>query len=273
MSVIDELKYNFKNGEVFLKIIYINVFIFVFGVVIELLLYLLGIRIYQNYFILPSSFQNFIWSPWSIITYSFMHSSIFHLFFNMVFLYFIGGIFFKYLGRRTFLELYFLGSISGGLVFIVFSYMFADIHQNKISFLIGSSASIMAVLSGLTTHIPNYPVRIFNFKNLKLWHITAFLALLDFMQIPEDRNQGGHFAHIGGLAIGYLYIKKLHDRKYLNLIIDKIKSYLKPKPNSHNTDKQNKEKVDSILEKISKSGYDSLTKSEKDFLFNNKNDQ
>lgn len=284
MSIRNDIKYKFATLSLAEKLIVINVLVFICNTLIVFLLQLRPDVIVQ-WFQLPKSFSEFITQPWSIVTYAFFHGGFWHIFWNMIWLFFAGRIFLNLFNGRLFLNVYFLGAISGGLIFLL-CYNLFPVFSGINTALIGASAAVMAVLIFVCTYIPNQEVRVF-FFNVKLWYIGAFLVLLDLVQIPIS-NAGGHLAHLGGALLGFVYAKRLSEgkdigsgfEKGVSSVVDffkrnrssRLKTVHKNKQGNTNNkspfDKnEHQRKIDDILDKISKSGYDSLTKEEKDFLF------
>jgi membrane associated rhomboid family serine protease len=289
-EAIERLKYEFSKGTMPIKLIYLNVGVFVLVLLLNFIFHLFGTDIQPtilDVFSLHADGVEFITKPWTLLTYSLFHSGFSHILFNMLLLFLGGQIFLQYLTERQLLSLYILGVVAGGLLFVVsinaFPIFNHPIEDYKI---VGASAGVMALVIGIATYVPNYSVRLFLLGNVKLWHIAAFLLFIDLIQF-QSGNEGGHISHIGGDIIGYLYAKQLRKGKdigsWVNNIIDKITDLFKPKPHPFQkvyrnetprddyeynlTKKQHEEKVDDILGKISKSGYESLTSEEKDFLF------
>jgi len=233
---------------------------------------------------LPSSLEIFITRPWAFITYMFLHNDFLHLLFNMIWLHFAGKIFLQYLNPKQLLSTYILGGISGGLLFITaYNYVPALTIYTQNAQALGASASVLAIVVAIATYAPNYSVRFPFIGIVKLKHIAIFCVILDVLSIPQG-NAGGHIAHLGGALFGYFYIKQLKKgndisngfSNFLNKLVNtfKTKSKLKTVHKRSKSDKQfNKEKteqqkaVDLVLEKISKSGYESLSKEEKATLF------
>lgn len=278
------LKYQFARLNIAEKIIVINVAVFL---LVRLLKFLLQLQPWylESWFELPRGFMDFLVKPWTLITYSFLHGGFMHIFFNMLLLYYVARIFFNYFGPRRFINVYFLGVMLGGAFFLLAYNLFPAFSASQ-SPLIGASAGVMAVLIFICTYIPNQEVRVF-FFNVKLWHIGVFFVLLDLAFIPFG-NAGGRIAHLGGALLGYLYARKslegkdmgagfsrlldqfgeLFSRKKkapMKTVYKKQKSTAAGKVDYEKETRQRK--IDKILDKISKSGYDSLTKAEKDFLF------
>lgn len=277
------LKYQYANLSIAEKLIVVNVIVFI---VDGLLKTLLGVAI-MSWFELPKDFSIFITQPWSIVSYSFFHGSLGHVFWNMMLLYFSGRIFLNLFGNKRFLNVYFLGVIAGGLTFLLSYNVFPTLIHTNTS-LIGASAGVTAILIFICAYIPNQEVRLF-IINVKLWYIGAFVVLTDLIQIPTSGNVGGHLAHLGGAALGYFYARQLLNGTDIGSGFEKLvdgianifrkkekKSPLKTVYRKESVKKQTKpdyakeskqRKVDGILDKISKSGYESLSQEEKDFLF------
>ena len=280
------LKYKFTRLNIAEKLIAFNVAVFLIN---GLSIALLGFsnQGIVKWFELPEDFMAFLSQPWSLVTYSFFHAGIGHIFWNMLMLYFTGRIFLNLFDNKRFINVYFLGVILGGLLFML-SYNVFPTLINAHSALIGASAGVTAVLIFICAYIPNQEVRVI-FFNAKLWYVGAFFVLVDLVQIISGENIGGRIAHLGGALLGYLYARQLlkgNDigagfSRFLDSIeslfdAKKKKSPLKTVYNNRATgsknnadyDKQTRQrKIDDILDKISKSGYESLSKTEKDFLF------
>lgn len=276
------LQYQFARLTVAEKLIALNVLVFLLDGLSKALL---GHSI-SAWFQLPKDFLEFVGQPWSLVTYSFFHAGLMHIFWNMIMLYFASRIFLNLFDAQKFINVYFLGVIVGGLVFLL-SYNVFPTLLNTNTALIGASAGVTAVLIFVCAYIPNQEVRVF-FFNIKLWYIGAFFVLMDLIQIPYGGNIGGRLAHLGGALLGYVYARQLFKgndighgfTKLRNAIASLFKPREKKAPmktvykksatanNKADYDRQAKQrKIDIILDKISKSGYESLSKEEKDFLF------
>jgi len=281
-----QIKKKFGEASILNKLIYINVTIFILFSLFDVFSFLFNSNInsFINKFELPSNTDIFIQQPWSIITYMFFHSSILHLLFNMIWLHFGGKILINYINEKQFLSTYLIGGICGGILFILsynFIPAFNDIYLS--AFAIGSSASVFAIMIAAATYSPNLYVQLPLLGRIKLKHIAIFMITLDIISIPKG-NAGGHIAHIGGALFGYFYIyqlKKGQDysilmSKLIDIITNTFKTRSKFKTvhkraksdyefNAEKADQQ--KEINKILEKISKSGYDSLNQKEKDTLF------
>ena len=267
------------------KLILINVVCFVLPMLIKTVLFLFNISStnFFNWFELSASWIDLSTKPWSIITYSFLHSGFFHLFWNMYLLFFSSKLFLNLFPSNTFFNVYFLGVVVGGITFIL-SYTFFPVFQNSSPVMIGASAGVMAVFIFMSTYSPDLEIRLILF-NVKLRYLGIAFLLLDIVQIPYG-NAGGHLAHLGGAILGFYYVKQLKNGKDIGKpfknFIDKIINIFRKKPKMRTVYKREKsqkinkkvsnagekqKRIDRILDKISISGYESLTQAEKDFLF------
>tara|TARA_B100001027_G_scaffold167959_1_gene119711 strand:- start:3038 stop:3838 length:801 start_codon:yes stop_codon:yes gene_type:complete len=263
-----ELGYKyFINQPTFKKIIIINIIIFLLPLVSNTFLFLFNLKQINviKYFDLHPNFDQIIMSPWTIISYSFFHLDFFHIFWNMLILYLVSDYFLSFLNNKKFLEIYFYGAVSGGLLFI-FSYNIFPAFENSFSPLIGSSAAVYSLLIFVCSYYPNTSINLI-FFNVKLRNLGLFYVILSLIQIPFS-NAGGNIAHLGGAIYGFYYAKNFNKtNSALNILLNSLNKF-KMKSN-HKIDNQNE--IDKILDKISRSGYESLSKKEKEFLFKNSN--
>jgi membrane associated rhomboid family serine protease len=240
-----------------------------------------------QWFVLPDSFGEFIIQPWSFLTYSFIHFGFWHLFWNMIVLFWFGPFVLTLFNAKRFLTIYLLGAFFGGLLYVI-AYNLFPVFTGHAGYLLGASAAVRAIMIFIAAYTPHTQVRVF-FFNVKLWQVGMFVVILDIVQIPTSGNAGGLLAHLGGALFGYLYATQLAKGydigKWFENIMDWFTNLFKPrtkkpfrkvhrtvqKPTSGNSAKPEKnahqKKIDGILDKIGKSGYESLTKAEKDFLF------
>jgi len=281
MSLNEEIKYKLARLNVLEKIIAINVVIFFLSFLLKSILgsVILWLQ-------LPSELNSFLVKPWTIFTYAFLHFDFLHIVFNMLWLYFIGRIFLNLFSAKMALNIYFLGAIFGGLFFIL-GYTVLPSFFKGATYLVGASAAVRALFIFICAYMPNKEVRFFTF-NLKLWYLGAAFVTFDVLGL-FGLNSGGNLAHLGGAFLGYLYAKQLLKGNDIGRgfesMIDTISSWFKKSTKSNlktvHKDKSkvggftkgefeqfnNQKKIDVILDKISKSGYDSLTAAEKEFLF------
>lgn len=256
-------------------------------IVVNLIIYILGwiVKPIIGWLELPSNFSDFILQPWSIVTYAFVHFDFLHILFNMLWLYILAQWMLNLFSPKMALNIYFLGAIFGGALYLLVYNLFPDLFGN--SRLVGASASVRALLIFLCVYIPNREFRFFVIT-LKLWYLGLALVVLDVLGLFGP-NAGGNLAHLGGAFLGYIYATQLRRGsdigKGFEKMMDGISSFFKvSKKGTLKTVHKNKSKVggytqtdfnefnkqkkiDIILDKISKSGYDSLTAEEKEFLF------
>jgi membrane associated rhomboid family serine protease len=290
MSIIDDFKLQYRTGGIAQQLIFLNVGLFIVPEIIFSLLSLFGVPVnYMQYVSLDSMPMALAWKPWSIVTYAVFHSGIFHLLFNMVVLHFSTRLFTTYFNQKQLLGLYILGGIFAGIIYLI-SYLVFPGLENSSATLVGASGSIMAILFATVSYNPYMEIRLMFLGIIKLWHIAAVFIVLDLIQLPTS-NTGGHLAHLGGALFGYLFIvllKKGTDltdgvSKIIGFFVNKSRSkqnktpfkkvyrnYNPASPSSSSSRIVKKDKtqqqIDEILDKIGVSGYDSLSKEEKDFL-------
>lgn len=279
MSFINNIQGRFNQANIVEKFIAVNLCVFIGVFLLNTLGFLFQTQnSLVHWFILPATFDVFLTKPWTLITFGFIHLGFIHLLSNLIALYFIGNLFINYFTEKQFSSFYLLGTFFGGLLFML-SYNIFPVFSNDVSnsSLLGASAGVSAIFIGIATHIPNYQFKIPLIGYVKLWHLAAIWILLDIIQIPAG-NAGGHLAHIGGALFGFLYVNQASSND-IDLWSKLTRFFKKKSPlktvyktkgatqstKSNTTYKQ--EKIDAILDKISKSGYETLSQEEKDFLF------
>lgn len=288
MGIWDDIKSTFKNGNNLTRLIYINIAVFILITITTVIGFLLKNTIIADKAIdilsVPASLKALLARPWTLITYMFTHKDVWHILFNMLWLYWFGRIFLEYLDQRKLIAVYLLGGISGALVYIL-SFNIFPVYTDVVaeSIAIGASASVMAIVIAIAAYVPDYTVQLLLFGRIKIKYMALAIFVLTSV-MDFSTNSGGKLAHIGGAFFGYFYtinLRRGHDiGKGLNKILDFFVTLFKPRKKLKVTHKKvaneydyNKIKVDhqksinSILDKISKGGYDSLTKEEKETLF------
>ncbi len=289
MKIIEEIKNSFKYNNNLSILIYINLAIFVFIMLINSLGFLFGYKELNvlAYFAIPANFTHLLQKPWTLISYMFTHNSFLHILFNLLILFSFGKIFLQFLSQRQLLGVYILGGITGALLY-VFSFNIIPIFESTkdLSIAIGASGAVMAIVVAVASLVPNQHVFMAFFGKVKLKYIAIGIVILDLISIPIN-NAGGHIAHLGGAALGYFFIvyyKKGTDiTLWVSRFLYEIKNFFKPiektqhstkyKSNNKDTSKKNTQaEIDKILDKISQSGYSSLSAEEKEkiFKFSNK---
>lgn len=302
MSFKQEIKLKYYTASTTEKLIAVNVIAFIFFAILNTLFSLFNLRfdIVDDWLVFPKELSEFIYRPWTILTYAFLHAGIWHLIGNMILLHFSGRFFQTFFSGKRLLAVYIMGALAGAL-FYTLSYNFLPAFQQVgYSYLVGASAAVMAILVSTATYAPQMEVRLFFLGNIKIWWIAAFFVLLDLVQIPVE-NPGGHISHLGGALLGYVYGYQMRRGTDIAVGLENIFDSLQSMGSSatksseknsplrtvhkskdqkasggyqstsyyRNTGRKNEkqEQIDQILDKISNSGYDSLTKQEKDFLF------
>ncbi len=288
MGIWDDIKKTFRSGSSLMKLIYINIAVFLLITLASIIGFLTnspGLSDQALYYLsVPSSLHALLFRPWTIITYMFAHKGIWHILFNMLWLYWFGTIFLEYLDQRKLVAVYLMGGIAGAFVYIlsfnIFP-VFSAVVSNSIA--VGASASVMAIVIAIAAYVPNYTVRLFLFGRVKIKYLALIIFILT-SAMDFSTNSGGKLAHFGGAIFGYVYALSLKQGKDLgkgfNRIIDSIVTTFKPRKKLKVTHKkssndyeynklraEHQARINQILEKISKGGYDSLTKEEKEILF------
>src|SRR5690554_3935878 len=278
------LSYKYKTANVLVKLIVVNVVAFL---IVRLGSFIMGMGpgYFSRWFSLSDDLDTLLFRPWTLISYGFLHFDFFHILFNMLWLYWFGQFVLNLFTGKRLLTVYMLGALFGGLLFVL-SYNLFPVFEEQQGYLIGASGAVTAIMVFIATYTPNTQFRIFTFT-IKLWQIALFLFLLDLIRIPSSGNAGGLLAHVGGGIFGYLYALQLAKgndigkwfENFMDWIVNLFKPRTKkpftkvhrtaqaPKRSSKDLKSDHQKKIDAILDKISKSGYESLTKAEKDFLF------
>ena len=279
MSILNDIKFRYKKGNIVEKLIYINIAVFIITNLSNLFLKSpkTELNFIVKWFSLDDSFTALFTKPWTIISYGFLHADFLHILMNLIVLYFIGNLFVQYFTQKQLLNFYILGTLFGGLLYLI-SQNYFPLFEGENSILVGASAGVSAIFIGIATYLPNYQLKLRFIGFVKLWHLAAIWIGLDLLALTGG-NAGGHFAHLGGSLFGFLYVNQASNKEIK--IWDKLAAlfktkkkplktvYKSPKRNS-NTVKNtslNQQEIDIILDKISKSGYNTLTKEEKEFLF------
>ena len=282
MITIQQIKSKLSQLNTIEKLIVVNVVMFILSSIFKVFHFS-----FFDWFKLPSDPAEYIFKPWSIITYAFLHFDFFHILFNMLWLYVVSQWFLNLFPIKLALNIYFLGAISGGLLFML-GYTLLPSVFTGLATLVGASAAVRALLIFLCAYMPNKELRFFT-VNIKLWYIGVGLVAFDVIGVFSQVNEGGNMAHIGGALLGYFYAKQYQKgidigkgfEKLMNTVVlwftpskkSRFKAVYKNKQTVGGYNKEDfkefndQKKIDVILDKISKSGYESLTKKEKEYLF------
>lgn len=294
-SIGEDIKRSFRQGDALTRLILVQIAVYVLYLLLRIIgtLTQTGIDAGVSRFIaLPSDLLTLATRPWTLLSYMFFHQGFFHIFFNLLWLYFGGQLFMEYFGGRRLLSTFLIGGLIGGVLYVLFYNIFpafeaaVAVSNNR-----GASAGVMAIMVAIAIYNPRYPVRLFFVLSVPLWGIAVGFVLLDLIGLGDGENAGGRIAHLGGAAFGYFMARAYrqgHDlTEGFSELMDRIGGWFKPqsklrpvyrsgkkaasvsrsssRKNGNRADDQ--KRMDEILDKISRSGYDSLSKEEKDHLF------
>lgn len=298
MNLLDRIKYEFKNGGSLKTLIIVNVLVF-----IGLKLIFVFAELFQspsiypwigNVLSMPGELSDLLFQPWAIVTSLFMHADIFHLLFNMIMLYFVGSIFLTFFSERKLFLTYILGGIAGNLLHVLSYDIFPLYMQFNPMGVIGASGAVYAFFGAILFYRPTLNVRLIFGINIPFWVLTAFFLIGDFAALTKPDGVA-HFAHLGGALFGIISVIGVEkstqfmnrfEKWYFNLSwkhifkpkpklkVYKNKDYRKMNDDQYRDSKnEQQEKINAILDKISKGGYDSISKAEKEFLFKFSNEK
>jgi membrane associated rhomboid family serine protease len=219
---------------------------------------------------MPAYLPDLVYKFWSPVTYMFGHSGLFHILFNMLWLYWLGRIFLDFLNKRQFVFTYLAGGLAGAALFLLVYNTFPVFQPSlQAAVLIGASASVMAIIAATATLVPDYTISLLLLGPVKIKYLALVYFVLDVISIA-GANPGGSLAHIGGAILGFIYIKQLRSGNDWSKIFRKKRKLTivqKGNPSMKANKLPDQEVIDLILDKISKSGYDSLSSKEKEQLF------
>ena len=306
-SIWEDIKREYNYGNMVTRIIIVNVGVFIF---VNLLWVFLRIfsgwetpgfyTAFLQFFEISSDWFHNLTHPWVVITHMFLHEGFWHILWNMLFMYWFGRIVGDFIGNQRVLPLYLLGGLVGGFVYFL-SVNLLPYGGGGVSYALGASAAVNAFVVAAAVISPDYEMRLLLLGNIKLKYIAAALILLDLIGMAGNINTGGHFAHLGGAAFGWIFVQQLRRGTDWSIPVNqaldtlnhlykeltaKLKGKSRPRPRVvyRNTEKERssfkrgnrrsddydmsyQERLDAILDKIKQSGYDSLTQEEKEFLF------
>lgn len=299
-GLFDDFRTEFnKPNNTLVQLILVNTVVFLVLLVLNLTVWMANRTEYYSLvteqLAIPASLGKFLYKPWTLITYSFTHEKPFHILFNMLFLYWFGRLIDEYLGSRRLVGLYMLGAIAGGVSYILI-YNLVPLFRTELGYstMLGASAAAYSVAVGAATLLPNYTFHLLFFGPVRIKYIVFFFIVLSMAQ-STGPNAGGELAHLGGAAMGFLFIKLLQNGTDLGRpiywVMEGWKGLFRPKPpvkvsyrqrssanahtssyssmssNTASVSMPDQDEIDAILDKISRSGYESLTREEKQKLF------
>ncbi len=293
-SFFDGIKSSFQQGNNLTKLIYINIGVFLIVKILSIVGMLFNLPIFDivmRHLMVPADTNNLLWNPWSVFTYMFLHEGFLHLLMNMLWLFWFGRIFITFLDQKKLLSVYILGGLTGAS-FYIFAYNLFPYFQPQlpVAYALGASASVMAIVFGVTFYAPNHELYLMFIGRVKIKYIALFFIFTDLMYIDKGVNIGGHIAHFGGAFYGWLFASQMQKSKDItkgfnaimdwvfSIFVSKRKMNVSFKKANKMTDREynqaknkNSDEVNRILEKVAKSGYESLTKEEKTTLFKSSN--
>ena len=292
-GIFDDLKRTFQQGNIVVRLIYINVVAFVLSALLTVVLGLFGINTaeFLRNLYLPADLLQLFRRPWTLITYMFMHAGIWHLLGNMLWLYWFGQLFLYFFSSKHLRGLYVVGGLLGGLLYIA-AYNLLPVFSDQLyhATLLGASASVLAIAIATAVREPEYRINLMFIGPVRLKYFALFIILFDALYVGSN-NAGGHIAHLGGALAGWWFAKgvtKGYDiTHWVNVCIDALgglfkkreRKQRKPKMKVHSTNsrtadydynaskKEKSDELDRILEKLKSSGYSSLSDEEKRRLF------
>jgi membrane associated rhomboid family serine protease len=284
MNIANELRYRFLYATPVIRLIVINAAFFLLVKLADLF-YFLGTRVHDvtlPFISLPAKFETVLARPWTLLTYQFTHQGLLHIIFNMLVLYTVGTIFLDFFRKRDVWKVYILGGTVAGLFFVFCNAVIPAFSSNNMV-LVGASGSVMAILFAAASYAPNLKLNLFGIFQVKLIWIALAYLVIDLLSIPGT-NGGGHIAHLGGALFGWLFaayrkgrmsfsifepaVKHRMSDKQVKVEVNHSRQFKNQKNNgTKSTGAPTQEEIDAILDKISKSGYDRLSKEEKDILF------
>lgn len=292
MAIIDDIKRNYLQGSMLLRLIFINIGVFLLLHIITIVALLLNAGANPLQWVeLPSDVMALLRRPWTLVTYMFSHYALLHILFNMLWLYWLGRIFMEYFSPKQLTGVYLLGGWGGALLFLL-AYNLLPYFAGHHSLLIGASASVIAIVVATAVYAPDYKISLLFIGEVSLKWVAIVTIIIDIIGL-EGGNIGGNMAHLGGAIVGAIYalrIKSGHDiTRPLNALIDGVvglfngrswPQFKRPQrparptrpqqepPRAHRpADTISESELDTILGKIKASGYDALTDEEKDKLF------
>jgi membrane associated rhomboid family serine protease len=289
MALLDDIRFQFRTGNILMQLIYVNSGIFLAMMVARVLLHLSGNEpVYaglERMLAIPASPAELLYRPWTLLTHMFVHQGFMHILFNMLWLHFGGQLFLTFLDSRKLLSTYVLGALSGSALFML-AYNLFPVYGglSSTAYALGASSGVLAILVAAATMAPDYVVRLVLIGPVRLKYIALVAVALDVILIP-DGNAGGHFGHLGGAAFGFVYALQL--KRGTDMTLDVLRPWFwlrerwpnrkkrikvvhsRPAGNERSSEHRStqQEEVDAILDKIKRSGYESLSKREKDVLF------
>ena len=291
MNLVSEFRRFFRQGGALTQLILINITVYLSLKILGVLFFLFQRenleQLVIQFLALPADPSRILTRPWTIVTYMFLHYDLLHILFNLLWLFWFGKIFLEYLNAKKLYSVYLLGGLTGGLVYVLAFNLFPAFSESvPLSVALGASAAVLAIVMAISFYVPNYTIRLLLIGPVKLKYIALATIIIDILSIRSG-NAGGHLAHLGGALFGIVYASQLYRGRDLtrgfNRLADSVATLFRRRPGMRvkykrpvrtETDmeynarkKAEQQEIDRILDKISKGGYDALTREEKDTLF------
>jgi len=293
-SFLDDIKSPFHLGNSVGQLLVINISVFLVLVVFQFILTISGFppdessSIFHNvvsWIAVPMNFKELLFKPWTLLTYMFAHYSLWHIFGNMLMLFIFGKIFQEYASSKRVFAVYIYGGLIGAVLALATYYLIPTFNQHApADFMVGASAGVMAIVLAAATLVPDYMLHLFILGPVRLKFIALFVVVLDLIGVTFFANAGGHLSHLGGALFGYIFVTQIKKGRDLssgfNNLVFRLKNLFSRKSKIKVVHKRSvsdeeynmkrkirQEEIDAILDKISNSGYESLTKQEKEILF------
>lgn len=292
--IVEDIRSKIRNGNPVTLLILINVAVFLTISLLRIILFLTGgfdvFAAFVGFFIenlsIELNFRELLYKPWTLITHMFTHIDLMHIFWNMITLYWFGTILSEYTSTKKIIPLYLLGGIFGAVSAILLIAIIPPFHYMANGTALGASAGVTAIIVSAATLVPNYRMNLLLIGPVKLIYIAIFSIFIDVLNMASNINVGGNLAHLGGALMGYIFIVQYKKGRDLSIGINSFFNWISGlfKPSSKNkmkvaykrkvsdedynyNKKVEQDQIDAILDKISKSGYESLSKTEKEILF------
>ncbi len=285
MAIIDDIKRKYRQGTMLMRIIYINIAIFVLLHLVAFVGVIMNVPAQGmiQWLQVPSNLSQLLYAPWTLITYMFTHYDLLHILFNMLWLYWMGRIFLEYFTPKRLSALYLLGGLGGAMLYLLAMNLLPHFIGSN-AYLMGASASVIAIVVAVAIWAPDYKIGLLFIGEVSLKWVAIITIGIDLLSVDAG-NAGGHIAHLGGAAVGAIYATALRRgtdiTRPLNAALDWLASLFSRRDkgigapvggtayNSQHqaTDEPTEAQIDAILDKIKRSGYTSLTDKERDLLF------
>ncbi|MCC7302015.1 MAG: rhomboid family intramembrane serine protease [Bacteroidia bacterium] len=279
-SITNDIRMQLRSPSALIRIIIANVAVFLLlNLLLRIVLLLAGFsggeinswqhRI-ENWLALPYDPALLLTRPWTLFTSLFIHGGLTHILFNMLNLYWFGSIFSEFTKKRFSIVYFGGGLVSAALAWTM--YQLFPQWYGIAAFMIGASGAVMAIVAAAATLVPDYSVNLIFIGPVRIKYLALFMILFDLLAVTQFSNTGGHIAHLGGAFFGYLYIRSIKNGWNLKLPKKKLKVVHRRSAGESVSKRDAQKRIDDILDKINRSGYDSLTKEEKEdwFKYSNK---